>query len=50
MVRQPYAPDFNREHFFAGRVTGVLDPKKTATDTRVYPTRIVGNNVMVNIA
>ena len=50
VVRQPYAPEFNREHFFSGRLTGVLDPKKTASDTRVYPTRIVGNQVMVNIA
>ncbi len=49
VVRQPYAPEFNREHFFSGRITGVLDPKKTATDTRVYPTKVVGNQVMVNI-
>lgn len=50
VVRQPYAPEFNREHFFSGRITSVLDPKKTATDTRVYPTKVVGNQVMVNIA
>lgn len=50
VVRQPYAPEFNREHLFSGRITGVLDPKKTATDTRVYPTKIAGNYVMVNIA
>jgi nitrite reductase/ring-hydroxylating ferredoxin subunit len=50
VVRQPYAPEFNREHFFAGRLTGVLDPKKTATDTRVYPTKVVGEIVMVNVA
>lgn len=50
VVRQPYSSEFNREHFFSGRLTGVLDPKKTATDTRVYPTKIVGNQVMVNIA
>jgi nitrite reductase/ring-hydroxylating ferredoxin subunit len=49
VVRQPYAPEFNREHFFSGRLVGVLDPKKTATDTRVYPTRVNGNWVMVNL-
>ena len=50
VVRQPYAPDYNRSHFFSGRLTSVLDPKKTASDTRVYPTRIVGNLVMIDIA
>lgn len=48
-IRQPYSKEFNREHFFAGRLTGVLDPKKTATDTRVYPIKVVGNYLMVNI-
>jgi nitrite reductase/ring-hydroxylating ferredoxin subunit len=50
VVRQPYAPEFNRDHFFSGRLTSVLDPKKTATDTRVYPAKVVGDWVMVNIA
>jgi nitrite reductase/ring-hydroxylating ferredoxin subunit len=50
VVRQPYHPEFNRQHFFSGRLTSVLDPKKTASDTRVYPTKIVGEYVMVNIA
>ncbi len=50
VARQPYAPEFKRAHFFSGRITGVLDPKKTSTDTRVYPTKVVGNYVMVNIA
>lgn len=50
VVRQPYAPEFNREHFFSGRLTAVLDPKKTSSDTRVYPTKVIGNHVMVNIA
>lgn len=50
VVRQPYAPDFNRDHFFSGRLTGVLDPKKTSSPTRVYPTKLTGNQVFVNIA
>jgi 3-phenylpropionate/trans-cinnamate dioxygenase ferredoxin subunit len=50
VVRPPYHPAFNRQHFFAGRLTSVLDPKKTASDTRVYPAKIVGEYVMVNIA
>ena len=50
VLRQPYAPEFNREHLFAGRITGVLDPNKTATDTRVYPTKVDGGHVMVDIA
>jgi nitrite reductase/ring-hydroxylating ferredoxin subunit len=49
VVRQPYAPEFKREHFFSGRLVGVLDPKKTAPDTRVYPTRVTGGWVMVNL-
>jgi nitrite reductase/ring-hydroxylating ferredoxin subunit len=49
VVRQPYAPEFNREHFFTGRLTSVLDPKKTATDTRVYPTKIENGIVMVDV-
>src|SRR5262249_34887122 len=49
-VRQPYAKEFNREHFFGGRIASVLDPKHTSTDTRVYPTKLIGNYVFVNIA
>jgi nitrite reductase/ring-hydroxylating ferredoxin subunit len=50
VVRQPYHAEFNRQHFFSGRLTSVLDPKKTASDTRVYPAKVVGGYVMVNIA
>ena len=50
VVRQPYHAEFNRQHFFSGRLTSVLDPKKTASDTRVYTTKVVGEFVMVNIA
>lgn len=49
VVRSPYAPEFNRQHLFAGRITSLLDPKKTATDTRVYPTKVEGAYVLVNI-
>lgn len=50
VARQPYHPEFNRRHFFSGRLTSVLDPKRTASDTRVYPAKVVGDWVMVNIA
>jgi nitrite reductase/ring-hydroxylating ferredoxin subunit len=50
VVRQPYHEDFNRRHFFSGSVVGVLDPKKTTAAIRVYPTKVVGGYVMVDIA
>ena len=49
VVEQPYPSDFKKEHFVAGRIAGVLDPKKTASDTRVYATKVHANMVWVNL-
>ncbi len=49
LVRQPYDPEFRREHRLIGNLQAVLDPKKTATDIRVYPTRVDAGQVWVNV-
>ena len=49
VVRQPYAPEFNRQHLVAGRVLSVLDPRRTATDIRTYDVKIEDGYVWVNV-
>ncbi len=49
VVRQPYDPEFRREHRIIGNVQAVLDPKKTASDIRVYPARVDAGHVWVNV-
>ena len=48
-VRQPFSNDFTREHPVMGRLTSLATPMRTAADTRVYPTKIESNMVMVNV-
>ena len=40
VVRQPYAPEFNRRHLVKGRLTSLVDIRRTATDIRAYPTKV----------
>lgn len=48
-VQQPFSRDFTREHPVMGRLTSLATPMRTAADTRVYPTKIEGAFVMVNV-
>jgi nitrite reductase/ring-hydroxylating ferredoxin subunit len=48
-VRQPYAPEFNRQHLVAGRILSAVDVRRKAADIRTYETKVEDNYVWVNV-
>jgi 3-phenylpropionate/trans-cinnamate dioxygenase ferredoxin component len=49
VVRQPYAAEFNKAHFFAGRLPSLVDPMRSAKDLRTYSVRIEDEWLWVNV-
>lgn len=49
VMRQPYSPDFKREHFVKGRLLSVVDFRRTASEIRTYETRVDDGYVWVNV-
>jgi 3-phenylpropionate/trans-cinnamate dioxygenase ferredoxin subunit len=47
--RQPYAPEFNRDHLVKGRLLSVVDFRRTASDLRTYETKVDDGYVWVNV-
>jgi 3-phenylpropionate/trans-cinnamate dioxygenase ferredoxin subunit len=48
-LRQPYAPEFNREHLVAGRLLSAVDFRRTASDVRPYKTKVEDGYIWVNV-
>ena len=48
-VRQPYAPEFNRDHLVKGRLMSVVDIRRKASDVRPYETKVEAGYVWVNV-
>ncbi|MGH2585239.1 MAG: Rieske 2Fe-2S domain-containing protein [Dehalococcoidia bacterium] len=49
VMRQPYAPEFNRDHLIKGRLLSVVDFRRTATEVRTYETKVEDGHVWVNV-
>ena len=48
-VRQPYAPEFKREHLVKGRVMSAVDIRRKARDVRAYHTKVEDGYVWVDV-
>ncbi len=49
-VRGPFAPEFNRKHFFNGRLLSWLMAKRSCSDIRAYEAKVEDGEILVNLA
>jgi nitrite reductase/ring-hydroxylating ferredoxin subunit len=49
VIREPYSPEYNRDHFVKSRLASVVDFRRTATDIRTYETKVEDGYVWVNV-